>query len=79
MWRKAVIQPLGGLECCEMIESGVAWDVEMGARADTGGCACSGLNGVWSGGGEGVASVISSLMSGRMPGSCDTGPGSTSS
>jgi len=31
----AAIQLLGGLECCEIVESGVAWDVGIGARADT--------------------------------------------
>lgn len=41
MLRKGVIQPLERLECSEKVESGVAGDVGMGARADTGGCGCS--------------------------------------
>ena len=35
------MQPLGDLEWREMVESGVAWEVSMGAGADTRGCACS--------------------------------------
>ena len=41
MWQNAVIQSLGGLECCEIVELGDPWDVGMGAGGDTGGRACS--------------------------------------
>ena len=79
MWRHAIIQPLGGLECCEIVESDVSWDMEMGAESGTGGCTCSWFDGGWSGGRRGVASVISCLRSGIMSCRRDTGLGSTSS